>query len=225
MRAWRRSNAASRSVEGRSVDHCLPTRCTSPAASSACSLESAFAWLRPAALAMRPVECAPAGRVRKASLSRSSPCGDDGRCGRRGRVGVAGFAGATAGFAGATGGVLGAGGSDTICVNRGRHAGHVTSGSRPSGRSTSSRRHLRPVLQPEQRRPACSMSVRSSAVMEYTTHDSARGSLAGRAILFERRATARQIGSASVRSGCPQHLPRFAARNLREESPHGNRNR
>jgi hypothetical protein len=155
VRASRRSNAASRSVEGRSVDHWLPMRCTSPAASSARSRESTFVSLRPAALAIRAVECVPAGSSRRARLSRSSRGGDDARGGRRGRAGAIG--------ASTTGG----GGSDSsFSVILGRHAGHVISASRPSRRSTSSRRQLRPVWQLEQRRPACSISVRSSAVIE-----------------------------------------------------------
>jgi hypothetical protein len=45
---------------------------------------------------------------------------------------------------------------------RTRHAGHITTGSRPSWRRTSKPRHLRPDRQTPQRRPLRSTSIRSS---------------------------------------------------------------
>jgi hypothetical protein len=72
VRACSRSNAPSRSLEGRSVDQRLPTCRTSPDASSWRSLLSVFAWLSPTALAIRPVECSPCGSSRSTLFSRSS---------------------------------------------------------------------------------------------------------------------------------------------------------
>jgi hypothetical protein len=45
---------------------------------------------------------------------------------------------------------------------RARQLAHKTTGSRSAGRTISNRRHPRPERQTPQRRPACSISVRSS---------------------------------------------------------------
>jgi hypothetical protein len=72
VRACRRSNAASTSVDGGSLDQRLPTCRTSPAACSTWSLRSVLSWLSPAALAICPTECGSRGSSRSAVLSRSS---------------------------------------------------------------------------------------------------------------------------------------------------------
>jgi hypothetical protein len=150
VRAWSRSNAPSRSVTAGSVDQRLPTCRTSPAASSCCSLTSALSWFSPAAFAIRPVAYSPRGSSPRAFFSRSSCCSD-----WRSTSGAVGCA--TGGCA--TSRAMRAGG---VSPYRARHAGHKTTGSRPSSRRTSKLRHLRPDRQTPQRRPVRSTSTRSS---------------------------------------------------------------
>jgi hypothetical protein len=98
-----------------------------------------------------PARGSPARGSARDSPSRGSPAR---RFGRRG------FRAAGAGSA-AGADLRPTGGSSP---NRARQLGHRTTGSRPSGRTTSNRRHPRPEWQTAQRRPAPSISVRSSVV-------------------------------------------------------------
>ncbi len=150
VRAWSRSNAPSRSVCAGSVDQRLPTCRTSPAAWSCCSLASALSWFSPAAFAIRAVAYSPRGSSPSAFFSRSSRGSD-----RRTASGA--FGCVTDGCAACR--AMRAGG---VCPYRARHAGHMTTGSRPSSRRTSKPRHLRPDRQTPQRRPLRSISIRSS---------------------------------------------------------------
>ena len=150
VRAWSRSNAPSRSVSAGSVDQRLPTCRTSPAAWSCCSLTNALSWFSPAAFAIRVVAYSPRGSSPSAFFSRSSRCSD-----WRSASGAVGCV--TDGCA--TSRAMRAGG---VCPYRARHAGHMTTGSRPSSRRTSKPRHLRPDRQTPQRRPLRSTSTMSS---------------------------------------------------------------
>jgi hypothetical protein len=154
VRASSRSIAAVRSVGGGSVVQRLPTLRTSPRRSRSSSRARALSLLRPAARATIAVENE-AGILLSAGRSRS------GRCSPRGGLATG------AGSATTTGA-----GSDTaagLCPTRGlspkraRQLPHRTTGSRSGGRTTSKRRHPRPEWQTLQRRPARSISVRSSA--------------------------------------------------------------
>jgi hypothetical protein len=64
--------------------------------------------------------------------------------------------------------VTGAGG---VAPYRVRQAGHTTTGSRPSARSTSKLRHLRPDLQTPQRRPLRWTSAKSSSFNGIGSHN------------------------------------------------------
>jgi hypothetical protein len=150
VRAWSRSNAPSRSVGAGSVDQRLPTCRTSPAAWSCCNLTSALSWFSPAAFAIRLVAYSPRGSSPSAFFSRSSRCSDWWSA-------SGAFGCVTDGFA--TSRATRTGG---VSPYRARHAGHMTTGSRPSSRRTSKPRHLRPDRQTPQRRPLRSTSTRSS---------------------------------------------------------------
>lgn len=147
--------AAATSLRGGSVDQRLPTRWTSPRHSKSCSRASALSLLRPAARAAIAVENEP-GSLRSAALRRS------GRSGPRPPVRCA--AGASGSAVAGTGSNAGAGLRATggSSPNRARQPPHKTTGSRSAGRTTANRRHPRPDRHTPQRRPACSISIRSS---------------------------------------------------------------
>ena len=145
--------AAATSLRGGSVDQRLPTRWTSPRRSKSCSRASAFSLLRPAARAAIAVENEP-GSLRSAARRRSGRSGPSG-CSAAGASGSA-VAG-TSSNAGA--GLRPTGGSSP---NRARQPPHKTTGSRSAGRTTINPRHPRPEPHTPQRRPAFSISIRSS---------------------------------------------------------------
>jgi hypothetical protein len=115
--------------------------------------------LRPAALAILPVECSPRGSSRSTRLSRSSCCLGRCTCGRVWGSGSGAGAGAGSGLS-ATGGAS---------PYRAWHAAHITIGSPSPGRSTLNRRQWRPDRQTAQCRPARSISARSSALTAINT--------------------------------------------------------
>ena len=156
VRASSRSIAEAMSLEGGSLDQRLPTRWTSPRRSRSCSRASVLPLLSPAARAAIAVENEP-GILRSAARRRSGR-----RSVRRSPAcvfgGESGLGAARAGSdAGA--GLRPTGGSSP---KRARQLPHNTTGSRSAGRTNSNRRHPRPEWQTPQRRPARSISVRSS---------------------------------------------------------------
>ena len=156
VRASSRSIAEAMSLGGGSVDQRLPRRWTSPRRSRSCSRASVLSLLSPAARAAIAVENEP-GILRSAARRRSvrrsvrrSPA--------RGSGGESGLRAARA-DSDAGAGLRPTGGSSP---KRARQLPHKTTGSRSAGRTISNRRHPRPDWQMPQRRPARSMSVRSS---------------------------------------------------------------
>ena len=156
VRASSRSMAAATSLGGDSLDQRLPTRRSSPRRSSSCSRASALSLLIPAARAAIAVENE-AGSLRSAARTRSGrwsvPRSPERCCDGARDSAVAGT-----GFNGGAG-LCPIGGSSP---KRARQLLHKTTGSRPVGRTSSNRRHPRPERQTPQRRPAFSISVRSS---------------------------------------------------------------
>jgi hypothetical protein len=150
--ACSRSSASSISLGGASVDHRLPTSRISPDAASWRSRRTVLAWFSPAALAILPVVCSPFGSSRSTLLTRSSRCGA-----RRSGMAALGSA-APAGGASIRSRPSRPGGASPY---RARQAGHMTSASPPSGRTTENSRQRRPVRQTAQRRPARSIAARS----------------------------------------------------------------
>ena len=158
VRASSRSIAeTTASSRGGLIDQRVPTRWTSPRCSSSCSRASALCLLRPAARAAVAVENEP-GSLRSAARSRSGLSSV-----RRSSVrGVGGERVCVAAGSGSGAGLSAVGGSSS---KRARQLPHNTTGSRPVGRTISNRRHLRPEWQTPQRRPARSISVRSSTLI------------------------------------------------------------
>ena len=158
VRASSRSIAeTTASSRGGLIDQRFPTRWTSPRRSRSCSRASALSLLRPAARAAVAVENE-SGSLRSAARSRSGLSSV-----RRSSVrGVGGESVSVAAGAGSGAGLFVVGGSSP---KRARQLPHNTTGSRPAGRTISNRRHLRPEWQTPQRRPARSISVRSSTLI------------------------------------------------------------
>lgn len=141
-------------VLGRSGRPAVTHRWTSPRRSSSCSRASALSLFRPAARAIIAVENEP-GISRSAVRRRSRPglVWPFSACGAGGKTGEA------SGTAGSGAGLRPIGGSSP---KRARQLPHKSTGSRPGRRTTSNRRHPRPERQTLQRRPARSISIKSS---------------------------------------------------------------
>jgi hypothetical protein len=136
------------------VDQRLPTWWTSPRRSRSCSRASALPLFRPAARATIAVENKP-GISRSAARRRSRP----GLVWPLSACAFGAGTGAASGRAGSGAGFRPIGGSSP---NRARQLPHKTTGSRPGGWTTSNRRHPRPERQTPQRRPARSISIKST---------------------------------------------------------------
>ena len=158
VRASSRSIANATSSGDGPVDQRLPTRWTSPRRSRVRSRASALALFRPAARATIAVEnergisaSAAPRRSPAGCASRLSACGLGG-----GSEPVSGGADSGAGLLRPIGG---------SSPKRARQLPHKTTGSRCGGRTTTNRRHPRPERQTPQRRPARSISIRSSPLI------------------------------------------------------------
>ena len=156
VRAWSRSMAAASSLGGDSVDQRLPTRRTSPLRSRSSSRASALSLLMPAARAAIAVENEPGslGSAARRRSGRWSGPGSPRRC-----SGGAGGSAVTGRGSNTCAGWRPRGGSSP---KRARQLPHTTTGSRPVGQTTSNRRDPRPEWQTRHRRPAFSVSIRSS---------------------------------------------------------------
>ena len=161
VRASSRSIAKATSSRRGSVDQRLPTRRTSPRRSRSCSRAIVLSVLRPAARAAIALENEP-GILRSAARRRSGRRSVRGSP-TRGFGSESGLAAAGAG-SGAGSGVRPTGGSSP---KRARQPPHKTTGPRSAERTISNRRHARPEWQTPQRRPARSISVRSSAFISF----------------------------------------------------------
>ena len=168
VRASSRSIARATSSGRSSVHQRSPTRRTSPRRSRSYSRAIVLSLLRPTARAAIALENEP-GILRSAARRRSgrrSVRGSVRGSPARGFGSESGLAAAGAG-SGAGSDLRPTGGSSP---KRARQPPHKTTGPRSAERTISSRRHARPEWQPPQRRPARSISVRSSALSAFTYH-------------------------------------------------------